>query len=78
LGHLDGAVNVPVYLTVAECRQQLSNEDRGRPVVVYCQSAACSFAETIALKLQSIGFVDVAIYRGGWREWTQQNERNGS
>ena len=79
LGHIPGAVNVPVgamhapgdqtLRDAAELREMLlkANVARGRRIVTYDGSgvAAARLAHVLAL----LGFDDVAVYDGGWSEW---------
>jgi rhodanese-related sulfurtransferase len=51
-------------------RQAVKDISQGDSIVVYCQSASCSFAEVVAGKLRLDGFSTVSILPGGWMEWT--------
>jgi len=75
VGHIPGAINLPVDSRSEYRRQQVKMIERSTPCVVYCQSEKCRFGEEIALWLISEGFLDVSIYRGGWREWNQQSNQ---
>lgn len=79
LGHIPGAVNVPVgamhqpgtqvLRDAAELRQMLlrANVTRGRRLVCYDGSGV--LAAMLAFVLIHLGFEDVAVYDGGWAEW---------
>jgi thiosulfate/3-mercaptopyruvate sulfurtransferase len=79
LGHIPGAVNVPVGATSrpgsqhlrdgAELRDLLlkANVSRGRRMVCYDGSGVA--AAKLALVLTLLGHDDVAVYDGGWSEW---------
>ena len=79
LGHIPGAVNVPVGSTSepggqrlrggAELRDQLhrANVVRGRRMVCYDGSGIA--AAKLALVLTLMGHDDVAVYDGGWADW---------
>jgi thiosulfate/3-mercaptopyruvate sulfurtransferase len=79
LGHIPGAVNVPVAAThlpgtqrlrsAAEIRQILlkANITRGKRLVCYDQSGVA--AAKLAWVLTLLGHEDVAVYDGGWAEW---------
>ena len=79
LGHIPGAVNVPVGATSkpgsqrlrepAELRDLLhsANVSRGRRMVCYDGSGVA--AAKLALVLTLLGHDDVAVYDGGWAEW---------
>ncbi len=79
LGHIPGAINVPVGgLHVAgsqrlrggdELRDRLhaANVSRGRRMVTYDGSGVA--AAKLAFVLTLLGHEDVAVYDGGWAEW---------
>jgi thiosulfate/3-mercaptopyruvate sulfurtransferase len=79
LGHIPGAVNVPVGSTSepggqrlrdgAELRDQLhhANVVRGRRMVCYDGSGIA--AAKLAFVLTLMGHDDVAVYDGGWADW---------
>jgi len=72
-GHLEGAINVPVDANDVERRKATANIAKDAHIVVYCQSAACKFAEKVAIKLMDDGFSNFSIFRGGWQEWVAKN-----
>jgi len=79
LGHIPGAVNVPVgafhqagsqrLRSADELRERLhtANVSRGRRMVAYDGSGIA--AAKLALVLTLLGHDDVAVYDGGWAEW---------
>jgi thiosulfate/3-mercaptopyruvate sulfurtransferase len=79
LGHIPGAVNLPVGATgepgsqrlraIAELRDRLhaANISRGRRMVCYDGSGVA--AAKLAWVLTILGFEDVSVYDGGWAEW---------
>jgi thiosulfate/3-mercaptopyruvate sulfurtransferase len=79
LGHIPGAVNVPVAAMhqpgtqllrdPAELRAALlrANVTRGRRLICYDQSGVA--AAKLAWVLTLLGHDDVAVYDGGWAEW---------
>ena len=79
LGHIPGAVNVPVGAThrpgsprlrdPGELRSLLlrANITRGRRLVCYDQSGLA--AAKLAWVLSLLGHEDVAVYDGGWADW---------
>jgi len=79
LGHIPGAINVPVGATSqpggqrlrdgAELRSLLhrANVTRGRRMVCYDGSGVA--ASKLAFVLTLLGHEDVAVYDGGWAEW---------
>jgi thiosulfate/3-mercaptopyruvate sulfurtransferase len=79
LGHIPGAVNVPVstmtepgsgrFLPGAALRDALlkANVTRGRRCV--CYDASGIAAAKLAFVLTLLGHDDVAVYDGGWSDW---------
>ncbi len=79
LGHIPGAINVPVgtmhragsqkLRSGHELRSRLhaANVSRGRRMVAYDGSGVA--AAKLAFVLMLLGHDDVAVYDGGWAEW---------
>lgn len=79
LGHIPGAVNVPVGTMHEAGTQRLldgdllrdrlhaANVSRGRRMVTYDGSGVA--AAKLAFILSLLGHEDVAVYDGGWAEW---------
>jgi len=47
--------------------------------VVYCSDDDCGSSEDLAYELQDLGFMNIFVFKGGWKEWTEANfpvERN--
>lgn len=71
VGHIPGAINFPADSTATpqRARALLAGFPRSTPVVIYCQSAGCSYDEHIARLLDAEGFADIRFFSGGWLEW---------
>ena len=79
LGHIPGALNVPVGATSEPGSQRLrdstqlrallhaGNVSRGRRMVCYDGSGVA--AAKLAFVLTLLGHEDVSVYDGGWAEW---------
>ncbi len=79
LGHIPGAVNVPVSAMHEPGTQRLRDEaairqlllkaniTRGRRIVCYDGSGVS--AARLAYVFMLLGYDDVAVYDGGWAEW---------
>ena len=76
-GHLEGAVNIPVSMSREQCIEAMSGP-LNSPIVVYCQSLKCKFAEEVAANLAAGGYSNIYIFKGGWREWKQSETLAGS
>ena len=79
LGHIPGAINIPVGTmhvagsqrlrsgTELRARLHAANVSRGRRMVAYDGSGVA--ASKLAFVLTLLGHEDVAVYDGGWAEW---------
>ncbi len=74
-GHLAEAISLPVDANDAVWEAALAKITPGRPIVTYCQSAGCKFAENVSLRLIEEGYSDIALFKGGWAEWTATHGR---
>ena len=41
--------------------------------VVYCSDDDCGSSEDLAYQLQGQGFTNIYLFKGGWKQWTQNN-----
>lgn len=76
-GHLPGAINVPAQHPERPLPSKLRRLARDMPVVVYCESRQCGYAERVAKRLRKSEIEPVYVYEGGWREWQQQTTHLG-
>lgn len=67
-GHLPGAQNLPLNDNFAAQALDLAG-DKERPIVLYCQDAACPESEKAARRLDEAGFPQVYHYQGGKEDW---------
>jgi rhodanese-related sulfurtransferase len=68
-GHIPHAINVPVRSEAVERARLLAGVARTRPIIVYCESRGCPFAQHIAANLWEDGYVNVKLLDGGYEEW---------
>jgi rhodanese-related sulfurtransferase len=73
-GHVPGAVSIPVDTGDNQRREAMHSILPDRPIVVYCQSKGCTYADLVAAGLRSDGHARVLIYRGGWVDWAQDDK----
>jgi sulfur dioxygenase len=66
MGHVDGAVLVPLDMLGVEAR----GWERGRPIVAICRSGGRS--ETACRVLEDLGFTRVASMIGGMQAWNER------
>ncbi len=68
-GHIQNAISVPVNASDDERAKAAAHIPKDARIVVYCQSAACRYADKIAVRLTDDGFSNIYIYRPGWNDW---------
>jgi rhodanese-related sulfurtransferase len=68
-GHLPGAINLPVNAGFQQRRGFCKEISLENQIVVYCQSANCTWADAIAGDLYHRGYRNISIYRNGWYGW---------
>ncbi|MEI9896993.1 MAG: rhodanese-like domain-containing protein [Chthoniobacter sp.] len=72
LGHIPKALPLPRddFETFYRKLQTLLEADRGRLLLVYCSGDSCEDSALVAEALKRLGFSNIAIFKGGWSEWT--------
>lgn len=71
LGHIPGAINIPITASWLVRNDLFNKIPKGRPIVVYCQTRECRWADEIAAGLASRGFTKISLLRGGYHDWSQ-------
>lgn len=66
LGHIKGAVNIPLNRIGTEAKAKFDTHDE---IVVYCTDEDCTASPVAAKKLTTLGFENVYHYGGGKEEW---------
>ena len=67
-GHIPRAINLPrEEILRAKTIRELA--DKSRPVLVYCSGEDCEDSKIVAKALIAMGY-SVAVYAGGWEEWS--------
>lgn len=72
LGHVPGALSLPrdeFESGYARLKDKLE-ANRSQALVIYCSSASCEDAALVKKSLASLGFTNLAIFEGGWSEWS--------
>jgi len=73
-GSIEGARNLPVDSTLSERREELVGIRRDDRLILFCQSIACPYGDKVASFLKFNGYTNLAIYRGGYREWSASKQ----
>lgn len=66
-GHIPGAVNLPVSGIKNSLPAGISAD---RFLIVYCSGGDCEDSGVVARALFKMGCRDVAVFAGGWDEWS--------
>lgn len=72
LGHVPGALSLPrddFEVGYAALKEKLE-ADRSQAIVIYCSSSSCEDSGLVKSSLASLGFTNLALFEGGWGEWT--------
>jgi rhodanese-related sulfurtransferase len=70
-GSIPKAVSLSVNSSLPERQQVLKETQKSQRILVFCQSQYCGYANEIAKFLKFNGYENIAIYRGGYREWSE-------
>jgi rhodanese-related sulfurtransferase len=68
-GCIPGALNIPIDSSPDYRSDVLFETKLTDPIVIYCQSSKCEFAEYLSRSLLADGYSNVRIFPGGWSEW---------
>jgi rhodanese-related sulfurtransferase len=70
--HIPGALSLPApEVKKGLGLEPLAEIGKDRSIVIYCGQASCDASLTVAEKLQSLGFQQVAAFLGGFRAWDE-------
>ncbi len=72
LGHIKGAINVPLKDFSLE-KSPLASIPKEQLIVTYCDGAECNSSIELAQKLSAAGFTNVKMFFGGWNEWKERH-----
>ena len=75
MGHLPGAISVPVTSSRRLRESLLKGVAKDEPIVLYCQSEGCPFDEILGGLLIANGYSNLRIYGGGWADWSSKTRR---
>ncbi|MCX7983606.1 MAG: rhodanese-like domain-containing protein [Bacteroidetes bacterium] len=69
LGHIPGALNVPLY-ELKQSSSISSSIPHNIFLIVYCDGSECHSSFQVAEYLLTRGYTNVGVFYGGWQEWT--------
>ena len=71
LGHIVGAISLPLNEFHSRNTGSLPKD---RLLVTYCDGEECNSSVELAMKLDSVGYSNVRIFFGGWKEWAANQQ----
>ena len=70
-GHIPKAVcNDNLDLLITKMEEHISIDDG---FIVYCSDDDCGSSEELAYSLQEQGFSNIYVFKGGWKQWIDNN-----
>lgn len=69
MGHIDGAVSLPMVEIDAVLPEFLEDVARDRAIVTYCSGFGCPDSFDLGVRLLESGYLDVRVFEGGYPEW---------
>jgi len=69
--HIPGAINMPYDQAATDPALLDSLQTEGRPIITYCGGGSCELSIKLADELYYAGHERVAVYMGGFPEWTE-------
>jgi rhodanese-related sulfurtransferase len=70
-GHIPGAKNIP-FEKVADHSDEVAAMPKGDLYLLYCDGGDCHLSKDLAEYMQGQGFKRLAVYEGGWAEWSKE------
>lgn len=72
-GHIPGAKNIP-FEKVGQYADQIGAMPTGDLYLLYCDGGDCHLSKDLAEYMLGRGFKRLAVYEGGWAEWSTETE----
>ncbi len=70
-GHIPNAICFDDFdLLVEKLENTIGLDDQ---FIVYCSDSDCGSSEDLSYELQSYGYNNILLFKGGWKEWTDAN-----
>jgi len=71
-GHLPGALSFPLMEFDQKIIQILDSINRQSALLIYCSSVECTDSHTFAQRLTNLGYDNVKVFSGGFRQWQEK------
>ena len=70
-GHIPNAICFDDFdLLVEKLENTIGMDDQ---FIVYCSDSDCGSSEDLSYELQSYGYNNILLFKGGWKEWKDAN-----
>ena len=70
-GHIPNAICSDDFdVLVEKLENTIGMDDQ---FIVYCSDSDCGSSEDLSYELQSYGYNNILLFKGGWKEWTDAN-----
>ena len=70
-GHIPNAICFDDFdLLIEKLENTIGVDDQ---FIVYCSDSDCGSSEDLSYELQSYGYNNILLFKGGWKEWTDAN-----
>ena len=70
-GHIPNAIcNDDINLLIEQIDIRIEVDES---FIVYCSDDDCGSSEELAYTLQEQGFMSIYVFKGGWKQWTNNN-----
>jgi len=75
-GSVDKAIKGAIFLGAQAEDKEIHEKlkDKAAEIIVYCGSVSCPASMTLAERLIGLGYINIAHYAGGIKEWTENNK----
>lgn len=71
-GHIAGAVNIPFEEKSDTSLLGELSIPKEKTLVVYCDGSECQSSVGLSRFLHELGFTDIRVFYGGWKEWQME------
>jgi rhodanese-related sulfurtransferase len=69
MGHIEGAVSLPIVEIDDVLPDFLERVDKGRSLIIYCSGFGCPDSFDLGVRLIEAGYREIRVFEGGFPEW---------
>ncbi len=71
-GHIQGAVNIPVYVFYDYIENFMLNHNETTPIITYCSSKNCTDSSMLAQYFFDMDYKNIKIFIDGFDKWEEK------